>query len=94
MTDSRDSRPVTASEIWHRVLALQEQLGAVKPLYAELDALVLDLVRLGERSFANANGETYELRDNFAETNVVFRPAGVKRFEVYADKPKARKKAA
>jgi hypothetical protein len=65
-----------------RILDIQKELDLRKALYAELDALVLELQAGGFRS-ADLEGMRLELVDNFAEgKNTVFRPAGVKRFEI------------
>lgn len=64
-----------------RVLDLQKELDLRKALYAELDALVLELQADGFKS-VDLEGFRIDLIDNFAERNTVFRPAGVKRFEI------------
>lgn len=65
-----------------RVLEIQRELDLRKALYAELDALVLEL-QTGGFSSADLEGMRLELVDNFADgKNTVFRPAGVKRFEI------------
>lgn len=65
-----------------RILDITEELEVRKLLYAELDAIVLELQRDGFIS-ADLGLLRMELVDNFDEgKNTVFRPAGVKRFEV------------
>lgn len=65
-----------------RILDITHELELRKALYAELDALVLEL-RDGGFVSADLDGFRMALVDNFADgRNVVFRPAGVKRFEV------------
>ena len=65
-----------------RILDIQAELDARKALYEELDNLVLELRAAGFTS-TDLNGMRMELVDNFAEgKNTVFRPAGVKRFEM------------
>ena len=63
-----------------QVLDLLEKLESVKPLYAELDALIVEMHSEGFQSEV-IDGMLIQLVDNFAEKNTVFRPAGVKRFE-------------
>lgn len=65
-----------------RILSINAELEQRKALYAELDALVLELQAAGFKS-ADLEGMRLELVDNFADgKNTVFRPAGVKRFEI------------
>lgn len=64
-----------------RVLQIQRELDLRKELYAELDALVLEL-QAGGFKCAELEGMRLELVDNFTEKNTVFRPAGVKRYEI------------
>lgn len=64
------------------------QLEAVKPLYAEQDALIAMLLEQGFKGATLSDGSTATLVDNFVDPktglarNTVFRPAGVKRFEI------------
>lgn len=64
-----------------RVLDIQKELDLRKELYAELDDLILQL-KAGGFTQADLEGQRIELVDNFDEKNTVFRPAGVKRFEI------------
>ena len=65
-----------------RILEITKELEVRKELYAELDNIILQLQKSGFHA-ADINGMHLELVDNFAEgKNTVFRPAGVKRFEV------------
>ncbi len=79
---------IPESELLARLLRVQQQLQLAKSLYAESDALVLELVRRGFTHAALPDGTQCLLIDNFidpktlAPRNVVFRPAGVKRFEI------------
>lgn len=71
-----------------RVLELQAEIELRKALYDELDKLTLELLEDGFRD-ATLDGITLELVDNFAAgKNTVFRPAGVKRFEIKVKKVK------
>lgn len=65
----------------NRVLDLQKELDLRKALYAELDALIVELAQGGFKE-ATLNEFHLELVDNFSEKNTCFRPAGVKRFEI------------
>lgn len=79
----------TQNEKLIRLLEVHKELEARKVFYEEYDKLVAEL---------RAEGFTHEilegfdmtLVDNFADKNTVFRPAGVKRFEITikAQKPK------
>lgn len=70
-----------------RVLELQRELDVRKELYAELDRLTLELQAEGFVS-EELDGLILELVDNFKSGNTVFRPAGVKRYELKVRKVK------
>lgn len=72
-----------AAEIADRIDAIKKALEAQKPLYGELDELIIELSGIAEvgTSFS-AGGNFVTLVDNFKDKNTVFRPAGVKRFDV------------
>lgn len=86
-----------------RIIQIKALIDSNKPLYEELDKLVMELNGLtgpavmqinltDEQRMYMSNGEVKFIApeqvvtvvDNFANTNVVFRPAAVKRFEVEA----------
>lgn len=72
-------------DIAKRLVELEATLEAVKPLYAERDKLTLELVKLEVKTIPLTfleDERMIEVVDNFAEKNTVFRPAGVRRFEV------------
>lgn len=64
-----------------RIINIQYQLDLRKELYAELDALTLELQAEGFAAL-NLDGNHIELVDNFAKGNIAFRPAAVRRFEI------------
>lgn len=64
-----------------RIISIKNELDLRKELYDELDKLVLELKDTGFKSF-DMEGLRLELVDNFEETNVCYRPAGVKRWEM------------
>lgn len=65
-----------------RILDIKKELDLRKALYEELDTLVLELQGAGFKQ-TDLDGMRIELVDNFADgKNTVFRPAGVKRFEI------------
>lgn len=68
-------------QILKRVIDIQRELDIRKALYDELDMLTEQLQAEGFEA-AGLDGLTIVLVDNFAEKNTVFRPAGVKRFEI------------
>lgn len=70
-----------------RIIEIQKELDLRKELYSELDELTLQLQRDGFIS-TEFQGLTIELVDNFKVGNTVFRPAGVKRFELKIKKVK------
>ena len=53
----------------------------MKSIYNEIDAIVERLVEAGELHHRFRDGHQVNINDNFAEKNVVFRPAKVARFE-------------
>ena len=63
-----------------KLLDLTEALEARKALYDELDQLTLELQAQGF-DHAVFEGKDITLVDNFNVKNVVFRPAGVRRYE-------------
>lgn len=69
-----------------RASELSQALANYKLLWAEFDEVVGELI---DEGFVEAvfNGEQFALKDNFLDKegnpkNTVFRPAGVKRFEL------------
>lgn len=60
---------------------LMARIEACKANYQKLDALVQSLAEAGFES-ETADGETWVLKDNFAESNVVFRAHAMRRFEL------------
>lgn len=90
---------ISTESILLRLRELSAQISSVKPLYAESDALILELLRRSFKGAALPDGTTALLIDNFvdkdgAPRNTAFRPAGVKRFEVdFTDTLTARKGA-
>lgn len=86
-------------EIAGRIVAIKAQLELQKPLYEELDNLTLELKAIvGVDAEVMANGSFVTVVDNFAEKNTVFRPAGVKHFDVsletFQEREEAQAKAA
>lgn len=66
-----------------RAVEIKAQLESVKPLYEELDAVTMrasEALRLSKT--VDVNGVKVTLIDNFESKNTVFRPVGVKRFEL------------
>jgi len=68
-------------QLLKRIIRIQAELDIRKALYDELDMLTVQLQAEGFIS-AEMDGLRIELIDNFASGNTVFRPAGVKHFEV------------
>ncbi len=64
-----------------RALKIQQKLEENKPLYKELDEIVLNLASQGFSHDTLENLEI-ELVDNFADKNTCFKVAGVKRFDL------------
>lgn len=83
-----DAHAPEVQALCKQALQLLEQLESVKPLYADLDTIIMRLHELGFESAECLDGETLELVSNFidpktgAARNTVFRPAGVKQFEL------------
>ena len=55
-----------------------------KAKYKEADEVLLTLIPImkPEEIVTLSDGSKYKLKDNFAESNVAYRPAGVNRFEL------------
>lgn len=68
---------MTKKQLAKRAKKILQQLEKAKPLYAKLDEVTLRLKLLGFKK-----DEDLMLIDNFAESNTVFRPAAIKRFEL------------
>ena len=67
-----------------RAAGIKKTLDSVKPLYDELDAITLRIATefpMAQEIELNS-GDIVKLVDNFAATNTVFRPLGIKRFEL------------
>jgi hypothetical protein len=77
-----------------RLIEIQRELDLRKALYAEYDALVMDLAREGFRS-AEVDGLVLSLEDAFSEGNTGWTSAAVRRFSVSIEtKEKVKKRAA
>lgn len=86
---------ITTTELFTRLLEIEAERERMKALYAEYDAIVATLISRGAVLHTTPDGQAWELRDNFATANTVFRPAGVKRFEfVTVKEPRTRRKKA
>jgi len=73
--------PKRAIQIARRYLKLQQFVEKVKIVYNELDQLAVELNSLKVKRIKLRNIEV-RVVDNFAEKNTVFRPVGIKRFQL------------
>lgn len=64
-----------------RALKIQQELEHNKPLYKEMDEIIIQLAREGFTG-ADLGNIQVELVDNFEEKNTCFKVAGVKRFDL------------
>ena len=64
-----------------QIIAIKQQIEANKALYERLDALILDLTNAGAK-LRTYRDMSFNITDNFAVTNVCFRPAAVRRYEI------------
>jgi len=71
----------TALAAYVRVMEILAKLEETKPLYAELDKLLLILAQSEFNHMQHGDGFMI-LVDNFSEKNTAFRAAGVRRFEL------------
>ena len=69
----------TAASLAREAIKIIETLNSVKPLYKQLDELTMQLCQAKEEDLQEYG---LVLQDNFKEKNTVFRPTGVKRFEL------------
>ena len=75
--------PMTTEQVLARIIQIKATLDNNKPLYEELDQLVLSLKgRIGTDKEVIFGGKALTVVDNFSEKNTVFRPCGVKRFDL------------
>lgn len=69
-------------EIVSRLVEIDQVLKANKALYEEQDDLVQELQEFADvEQVLTAGNEFVVLVDNFADANIVYRPAAVKRIE-------------
>lgn len=70
-------------ELAERAIELKTLINATKKFYEELDVITLKLKELqGVGTEVEVNDFTLKIVDNFESKNTVFRPTGVKRFEL------------
>lgn len=65
---------------------IKAKLDAVKPLYDEMDKLTMQIAELTQPGEYEIPDYEVTLVDNFAQKNVCFRPAAVRRFELKIEK--------
>lgn len=89
---------ISRLELLERLHSLTAQLEAVKPLYAEMDSLVGELVLRGFESELLADGTHAHLIDNFldaktgAPRNVAWKSCAIRRFEInFTDEASAKR---
>ncbi len=80
----KTARKTTTASIVSLVEMIERHKGELRELYSKVDKLTLQAGRLIEvgRSVDIGNGRVAEYVDNYANTNVVFRPSAVRRFEL------------
>lgn len=81
-----DVRQTQIDRLVARAVQIKDALEANKPLYDELDEITVQLAAL-QFSQAPVGAKVVTLVDNFAAKNTVFRPCGVKRFELKVTEP-------
>lgn len=71
----------TLKQIAERVLEIQAEIDATKPLYAELDRLVQDLV---DREFVECKvgRSVVRLVDRYADKNTAWKATAIRRFDL------------
>lgn len=67
-----------------RLIEIEHRIEQLKRLYAEVDLLTNELIKLKFKS-ALHNGKTIRLIDNFKDKNNCFRTTSIKRFEIRID---------
>jgi len=80
---------MTKSELAKRIIENEAKLAVAKAAYAERDALAEQAVAMGFKEHKTADGTVIVMVDNFAEKNVCFRPAAVRRFELKIERKAA-----
>lgn len=87
----------SALKLVDRIAKIKDLLDANKPLYEELDDLIMKLVKvvqIGETT-QTEDERFVTLVDNFEDKNTCFKVAGVKRFDVLLmDKEQFKKRIA
>jgi hypothetical protein len=71
-------------KIVNRLAEIKDMLEAQKPLYQELDDLILELNEMADvgETLKTNDARFVTLIDNFSEKNTCFKVAGVRRFDV------------
>lgn len=74
-----------------KLAQIEERIEESKALYEARDQVTLELKELGFTAVEH-EGIEYRLTDNFAEKNVAYRVAFVRRWEITVKRPKKEKK--
>lgn len=78
---------IETSDLLFRLRDLQAKLDAVKPLYTESDALILELARRNFTTLTLPDGTACTLVDNFVDKDgapklTSWKSCGIKRFDI------------
>lgn len=78
---------IETSDLLLRLRDLQARIDDVKPLYAESDALILELARRGFKALTLPDGTACTLVDNFVDKDgapklTSWKSCGIKRFDI------------
>jgi hypothetical protein len=70
-----------------RIAEIKQILETNKPLYDEMDNIVSRIAKggLGSGTSQRVDNMVFTMIDNFDSKNTVFRPCGVKRFEIMVE---------
>jgi membrane protease subunit (stomatin/prohibitin family) len=82
---SETNQPSTAVDLAKKAIEIAKKIEAAKVLYEELDAVTRELLVVQGTGATKAQfigDQAVTVVDNFETANTVFRPAGVRRFEV------------
>jgi hypothetical protein len=74
-----------ARRLAERAIEVQAKLDSAKPLYDELDQIAMqlkDMLGTGTSKALFVAEKAVTVVDNFAESNVMFRPSACRRFEL------------
>jgi hypothetical protein len=79
--NGNDMKYKEIKDLLSRAVEIHNTLAGVKPMYKELDDIIL-LLRLSGTTHFCAGGYNLTIVDNFAESNVSFKVAAIRQYDI------------